>query len=58
MRATVHLVDTATASISGPIHRRATRDAFAGQELVADAVVKKLEPRLLDAGQRAARAAG
>ena len=53
VRATVHLVDTATASylwsesIDAPLG-----DAFAAQELVADAVVKKLEPRLLDAGQR------
>ena len=53
VRATVHLVDTATASylwsesIDAPLG-----DPFAAQELVADAVVKKLEPRLLDAGQR------
>src|SRR5687767_7598088 len=53
VRATVHLVDTATASylwsesIDAPLG-----DPFAAQEMVADAVVKKLEPRLLDAGQR------
>ena len=53
VRATVHLVDTATASylwsesVDAPLG-----DPFAAQELVADAVVKKLEPRLLDAGQR------
>jgi TolB-like protein/Flp pilus assembly protein TadD len=53
VRATVHLVDTATTSylwsesVDAPLG-----DPLAAQELVADAVVKKLEPRLLDAGQR------
>ena len=53
VRATVHLVDTATTSylwsesVDAPLG-----DPFTAQELVADAVVKKLEPRLLDAGQR------
>jgi TolB-like protein/Flp pilus assembly protein TadD len=53
VRATVHLVDTATASYLWSESVDAVLgDAFAAQELVADAVVKKLEPRLLDAGQR------
>lgn len=53
VRATVHLVDTATASYLWSESVDATLgDPFAAQELVADAVVKKLEPRLLDAGQR------
>src|SRR5687767_1575743 len=53
LRATVHLVDTATTSylwsesIDAPLG-----DPFTAQELVASAVVKQLEPRLLDAGQR------
>jgi TolB-like protein/Flp pilus assembly protein TadD len=53
MRATVHLVDTATASylwsesVDAPL-----AEPFAAQELVADTIVKELEPRLLDAGQR------
>ena len=34
----------------------ALADPFAAQELVAEAVVKKLEPRLLDAGQRSRQA--
>src|SRR6185369_13930439 len=53
VRATVHLVDTATASYLWSESIDATLgDPFAAQELVADAVVKKLEPRLLDSGQR------
>lgn len=53
VRATVHLVDTATASYLWSESVDATLgDPFAAQELVAAAVVKKLEPRLLDAGQR------
>jgi serine/threonine-protein kinase len=53
VRATVHLVDTATASYLWSESVDATLDEpFAAQELVAAAVVKKLEPRLLDAGQR------
>jgi TolB-like protein/Flp pilus assembly protein TadD len=53
VRATVHLVDTATASYlwSESVDAVLT-DPFAAQELVAGAVVKKLEPRLLDGGQR------
>ena len=53
VRATVHLVDTATASYLWSESVDASLDdPFAAQELVANAVVKKLEPRLLDAGQR------
>ena len=53
VRATVHLVDTATASyLWSESVDAALGDPFAAQELVADAVVKKLEPRLLDAGHR------
>ena len=53
VRATVHLVDTATSSyLWSESVDVALTDPFAAQELVADAVVKKLEPRLLDAGQR------
>jgi serine/threonine-protein kinase len=53
VRVTVHLVDTATASYlwSASVDA-ALADPFAAQELVADAVVKKLEPRLLDTSQR------
>ena len=53
VRATVHLVDTATTSylwsesVDAPL-----TDPFSAQELVAEAVVSKLEPRLLDSGQR------
>jgi len=57
VRVTVHLVDTATASylwsesVDAPLG-----DPFSAQELVAEAVFKKLEPRLLDGGQgRSAR---
>ena len=53
VRVTVHLVDTATASyLWSESVDAALDDPFAAQELVADAVIKKLEPRLLDAGQR------
>jgi TolB-like protein/Flp pilus assembly protein TadD len=53
VRATVHLVDTATASyLWSESVDAALSDPFGAQELVAEAVVKKLEPRLLDAGQR------
>ena len=53
VRATVHLVDTATASYLWSESIDAVLgDPFAAQELVAGAVVKKLAPRLLDAGQR------
>src|SRR5204862_4969965 len=55
LRVTVHLVDTATASYLWSESVDADlADPFAAQELVADAVVKKLEPRLLDTGQRRA----
>ena len=53
LRATVHLVDTASASyLWSESIDAALGDPFAAQELVAAAVVKKLEPRLLDGGQR------
>ena len=53
VRATVHLVDTATASYLWSESIDASlADPFAAQEQVAKAVVQKLEPRLLDAGQR------
>jgi TolB-like protein/Flp pilus assembly protein TadD len=53
IRATVHLVDTATASyLWSESIDAALGDPFAAQELVAAAVVTKLEPRLLDGGQR------
>jgi serine/threonine-protein kinase len=53
VRATVHLVDTATESyLWSESVDAALGDPFAAQELVAEAVVRKLEPRLLDAGQR------
>jgi serine/threonine-protein kinase len=53
VRATVHLVDTATASyLWSESVDTVLSDPFAAQELVAAAVVKKLEPRLLDTGQR------
>jgi serine/threonine-protein kinase len=53
IRATVHLVDTASASYLWSESVDATLgDPFGAQELVAKAVVNKLEPRLLDGGQR------
>jgi TolB-like protein/Flp pilus assembly protein TadD len=53
VRATVHLVDTATASyLWSESVDAALGDPFAAQELVANAVLQKLEPRLLDAGLR------
>jgi serine/threonine-protein kinase len=53
VRATIHLVDTATASyLWSESVDAALGDPFAAQELVAGAVVKKLEPRLADGGQR------
>jgi serine/threonine-protein kinase len=57
VRVTVHLIDTATASyLWSESVDAALTDPLAAQELVADAVVKKLESRLLDSGQgRAAR---
>jgi serine/threonine-protein kinase len=53
LRVTVHLIDNATASYlwSESIDARVD-DLFAAQEAVAQAVVKKLEPRLLDLGRR------
>jgi TolB-like protein/Flp pilus assembly protein TadD len=53
LRITIHLIDNATASYlwSESIDADA-RDQFAAQEAAADAVVKKLKPRLLDAGLR------
>ena len=53
LRVTVHLVDSATASyLWSESVDAAIADIFAAQELVADGVVKKLEPRLTDEGQR------
>jgi serine/threonine-protein kinase len=53
LRVTVHLVDTATASyLWSESIDVALADVFAAQESVAGAVVDKLEPRLVDAGQR------
>jgi serine/threonine-protein kinase len=53
LRITIHLIDNATASYlwSESIDADAG-DQFAAQESAAQAVVKKLEPRLLDAGLR------
>jgi serine/threonine-protein kinase len=53
LRVTVHLVDNATASYlwSESIDGRID-DLFAAQEAVAQAVVKELEPRLIDLGRR------
>ena len=53
LRTTIHLVDSATSSYlwSESIDARSD-DVFTAQEAVAEAVVRKLEPRLLDAGQR------
>jgi serine/threonine-protein kinase len=53
LRITIHLIDNATASYlwSESIDADAG-DQFAAQEAAADAVVKKLKPRLLDAGLR------
>src|SRR3954468_20856657 len=53
VRATVHLVDMASASyLWSESVDAALSDPFGAQELVAAAVVKKLEPRLVDGGQR------
>ena len=53
LRVTVHLVDSATSSYlwSESIDAGLT-DIFSAQESVAEAVVKELEPRLVDAGRR------
>ena len=53
LRVTVHLIDNATASYLWSESVDATvGDLFAAQEAVAHAVVKKLEPRLVDMGRR------
>jgi len=53
LRATIHLVDSATASyLWSESLDLSLADVFGAQESVADAVVTKLEPRLVDAGQR------
>jgi serine/threonine-protein kinase len=53
LRVTVHLVDSGTASyLWSESIDAALADIFAAQDSVADAVVKKLEPRLVDASQR------
>jgi serine/threonine-protein kinase len=53
LRVTIHLIDNATGCYlwSESVESGAD-DMFALQEAVAQAVVKKLEPRLLDIGQR------
>jgi TolB-like protein/Tfp pilus assembly protein PilF len=58
VRVTVHLADSATSSyIWSESIDAALGDVFGAQESVADAVVKKLEPRLVDAGRRGLRPA-
>ena len=53
LRTTIHLVDTATASyLWSESIEAGCEDVLAAQDAVAEAVVRKLEPRLLDAGQR------
>jgi len=53
LRTTIHLVDTATSSyLWSESIDAGLEDVFAAQDAVADAVVRKLEPRLLDARQR------
>jgi serine/threonine-protein kinase len=53
LRVTVHLVDAATASyLWSESIDAAAADILAVHEMVADTVVKKLEPRLTDEGQR------
>ena len=55
VRVTVHLVDTATASyLWSESIDTALADLFAAQERVAEAVVTKLEPRLLESVERRA----
>jgi TolB-like protein/Tfp pilus assembly protein PilF len=58
LRVTVHLIDSATASYlwSESIDVD-SGDTFAAQESVAEAVVRKLEPRLVDASHRRRRPA-
>ena len=56
LRVTVHLMDSATASyLWSESIDSGTADVFAAQDSVADAVVKQLEPRLVDASQGRAR---
>ena len=59
LRVTLHLLDDATASYlwSESIDGSAA-DVFAAQDAVAEALVRKLEPRLLDSGRRAPRRPG
>ena len=53
LRITIHLIDNATASyLWSESIDAAADDMFAAQEAVASAVVRKLEPRLLEVGQR------
>ncbi|HEX9369181.1 MAG TPA: tetratricopeptide repeat protein [Vicinamibacterales bacterium] len=53
IRVTIHLVDTPTASyLWSESVDVALGDVLAAQESVAEAVVRKLEPRLMDTGQR------
>jgi TolB-like protein/Flp pilus assembly protein TadD len=53
LRVTIHLLDSATASyLWSESLDVGLADIFAAQDSVADAVVNKLEPRLLEAGQR------
>ncbi len=53
LRTTIHLVDNATSSyLWSESIDTGCNDILAAQETVADAVVRKLEPRLLDAGRR------
>jgi TolB-like protein/Flp pilus assembly protein TadD len=53
LRVTIHLIDSATASyLWSEAIDAGSADIFGIQEAVADTVVRKLEPRLLDAGQR------
>jgi serine/threonine-protein kinase len=56
LRVTVHLVDTGTASyLWSESIDAALADIFAAQDAVADAVIRTLEPRLIDASQRRPR---
>ena len=53
LRITIHLIDNATASyLWSESIDAAAEDTFGAQETVASAVVRKLEPRLLDASRR------
>ncbi len=56
LRITVHLVDNATASyLWSELIDAPAAEIFAAQEVVAEAVVRKLEPRLVDASRRSVR---